>query len=176
MNGLRLIPDTYTMSFDRTLPGSADWVWWHLTEPDGLRMWLADAQIEARPGGTIHLRFPEGDPLMRAYGDDSMRGSINCFEPCRRLAYSWLDATRQTASSGRIQVTFQLTGGEGRTLLSLTHVGCTARALPRLTDGWQAHLASLANALSEEADSRFIASRRPVSPFSTYVESFGMRA
>ena len=88
-----------------------------------------------------------------------VRGVVSCYEPCRRLAYSWLDASSDISVSGKPaalaeagRVNFNLDGGQGRTLLSLTHSGLSAPVRSRIRAGWRAHLALLANVLSEEAD------------------------
>lgn len=179
MNELGLITDSHTVSFDCTLPGNSDWVWRHMTEPEGLRSWLADGEIEPRLGGGVRLRFQRDEALVRSNGGVVVRGVVSCYEPRRRLAYSWVDASHEAdvfgksgASAGASRVIFQLTGGQGRTLLSLTHAGLSASLLSKVGAGWHAHLALLANVLSEEIESRNSAGYRvPVSGRGTYIES-----
>lgn len=184
MNELRLVSDSHTVSFDCTLPGDSEWVWRHLTEPAGLRAWLADAQIEPRLGGNVRLRFHSDEALVRPNCGLLVRGVICCYESTRRLAYSWQDASRETslfgrqgAASGSSRVTFNLTRGRGRTLLSLTHTGLAADVLSRIGSGWHAHLGLLANVLSEEGGAH-VAALDAYVPRGSYIESSapGMRA
>lgn len=179
MNQLGLITDSHTVSFDCALPGNTDWVWWHMTESEGLRSWLADGEIEPRLGGSVRLRFQRDEALVRSSCGVIVRGVVSCYEPRRRLAYSWVDASREAdvfgksgASAGASRVIFQLTGGQGRTLLSLTHAGLSASVLSKVGAGWHAHLALLTHVLSEESESRSFAKHSvPVSGRGTYIES-----
>lgn len=182
MNGLRLITDSHTVCFDCTLPGSGDWVWWHLTEPAGLRSWLADGQMEPRLGGNFRLRFQSDDALVSSNSGVVVRGVISCYEPCRRLALSWSDASREADLSGKDDtswmscVSLDVAGGMGRTSLSLTHTGLPAQALSKIGAGWHAHLRLLANVLSEDVDVQ--GAMQPYTAFTqhgSYIESFAPR-
>lgn len=178
MNDLRLITDSHTLSFHCALPGSAGWVWWHLTEPEGLRSWLADGQLDARLGGSVKLRFQSGEALVRSNCGVTVHGVISCYEPSRRLIYSWSDALREGAQPGRgaagesSRVCFELAEGQGRTSLSLTHTGLRAQLLSKVGAGWHAHLRLLANVLSEDADMDDLAQSSRFVHHGSYVESF----
>lgn len=179
MNELGLITDSHTVSFDCALPGDSDWVWWHMTEQEGLRAWLAEGSIEPRVGGSVKLRFQKDEALVRTNCGVLVQGVVSCFEPRRRLAYSWVDASREGGVFRNVStpmdtscVSFNLTGGQGRTLLSLTHTGLSASALTKVGAGWHAHLALLANVLSEDIDDRVDAGyRTPFAHRGTYTGS-----
>jgi len=179
MNEFGLITDSHTVSFDCTLPGDADWVWWHMTEPEGLRAWLAEGSIEPRAGGTVKLRFQKDEALVRTNSGVTVRGVVSCFDPRRRLAFSWIDASREGSVFRNVDapvaascVNLNLTGGQGRTLLSLTHTGLSASVLSKVGAGWHAHLALLANVLSEDIDGHIVSGYRdPFAHRGTYTGS-----
>lgn len=185
MNGFRLTNDSHTLSFDSTLPANAERVWWHLTDCAGLRSWLADGHLEQRLGGSVTLRFRGEEPLLRTSGAGQVRGVISCYEPRRRLAYSWQDPAEHDGRSGKLgsvtgisRLTFNLTRGQGRTLLSLTHTGLPAQMLSKAGAGWPMHLGLLTNVLSEDVDGIVATQHASFIRRDSYVESYipGMRA
>jgi uncharacterized protein YndB with AHSA1/START domain len=78
-----------TLVFERRFAAPPDRIWRALTEPDELRIWLARADVDLRPGGPIVLTF-ENDPSV-------MRGMITEVEEGRMLEYTWVRA-RATSS------------------------------------------------------------------------------
>jgi hypothetical protein len=111
-----------------------------------------------------------------------VRGVISCYEPCRRLAYSWLDASCEAGLPGKAGaaeiagVSFDLIGGLGRTALSLTHTGLPARMLSKIGAGWHAHLRLLANVLSDDIDVQSVMQQSATfSQRGIYVESLSPR-
>lgn len=51
----------WQIRFERRLRHSPERVWKALTTPEGLACWLAEAEIEAQPGGRMELNFRQPD-------------------------------------------------------------------------------------------------------------------
>lgn len=49
-----------TVEFERVLSATVDVVWAMLTTEDGLRRWLAPAQVDLRLGGSVAIDFGDG--------------------------------------------------------------------------------------------------------------------
>src|SRR2546428_11697344 len=65
------------------LAATPDQVWSALTRAPELSAWFqADVEIDARPGGAVRFRFPDGA---------ERRGLIGLFEPHARLGIRWRD-------------------------------------------------------------------------------------
>ena len=75
---------THVLRYERHLAHPVDRVWRALTEPGELRGWLADADIEPRPGGHVELRWLNTDDQ----GNTAVaRGTVARFEPPRVVEY-----------------------------------------------------------------------------------------
>jgi len=57
----RTVGDGWELRFERRLRHSPERVWAALTTPEGLACWLAEAEIEAKPGGRMELNFRQPD-------------------------------------------------------------------------------------------------------------------
>lgn len=151
-----LISDDHTLSFECTLPGSPEQVWFHLTQSTGLKTWLAEGSIEARPRGTVRLHFRSDEALVRSNCGVLVRGVISRYAPHRSLAYSWIDGSRSPGMSHRLSapaastVTFELAPREGHTWLSLNHAGLPTHVLSTIGTGWRAHLRLLIAAMQNQ--------------------------
>lgn len=55
------VQDGWELRFERRLRHSPERVWRALTTPEGLACWLAEARIEAEPGGRMDLHFRQPD-------------------------------------------------------------------------------------------------------------------
>ncbi len=157
MTNLELITEGHTLSFDCTLPATAERTWSYLTQAEGLRTWLADGSLEPRLRGSVKLRFQTGEALVRSNSGVLIRGIVTRCEPYRSLGYSWMDGSpeadtsrsRQTLSIASV-VHFELAGSGHHTSLRLTHAGLPAHALSRVGAGWYAHLNLLIAAIRDE--------------------------
>jgi uncharacterized protein YndB with AHSA1/START domain len=116
--------------WERRLPHSIEKVWAAITEPDELRGWLADADIDLREGGDVELRWLNGDAVLR--------GRITRLEPGRLLEY-------EGEPHGMLR--FELAPDGDGTRLVFTN----AMEAPDYPDvalaGWHTHLDMLEDAL-----------------------------
>jgi uncharacterized protein YndB with AHSA1/START domain len=147
MTNLGLIDDNHLLSFTCTLPAGIERTWFYLTQPEGLRAWLADGSLESRLHGNVRLRFQSGEALVRSNCGTLIRGNIVRYEAFRTLAYSWIDASRETnvtsgiyAHSPDSSVCFELAGRGKSTWMSLIHSGLPTHVVSRVGSGWHAHL------------------------------------
>jgi uncharacterized protein YndB with AHSA1/START domain len=131
-------PDgTHVLRYERRLAHPLDRVWRAVTEPDELRGWLADAQIELRQGGAVHLEWLNTDDEgNQAIAD----GTVARLDPPRLVEYA-------TDLHGVLR--FELApDGEDATRLTFTveHPGIGDH-LDVVLPGWHIHLEHLADAL-----------------------------
>jgi uncharacterized protein YndB with AHSA1/START domain len=114
-------------------------VWAALTTPERLADWLAEAQIEFKPGGAIQLNWNKGA--------HTMTGRVVAYDPPHVFAWSWPIDGRETV------VRFELQADGDGTLLTLTHSGVAAHGGPgpSVRAGWHAHLEGLPDAIEGRA-------------------------
>lgn len=60
--------DGYRVVFERLLPHSIQQVWKAITDPDRLRYWFTDIEMDFRPGGRITFHFSDKDSSV-SYGE-----------------------------------------------------------------------------------------------------------
>jgi len=127
---------TRTLRFERVLDHPPTEVWSALTEPASLGEWLAAAEVEPGPEGTITLDFGEG-------GIEKCR--ITLWDPPRALAYEWnFLGEKPTHVSWELE-----TVSDGAaTRLTLEHTLLDAGVAPDYGAGWHAHLDQLAGHLA----------------------------
>lgn len=126
----------HVMRFERRLAHPVERVWSALTEPEELRAWLADADIELVLGGAVQLRWLNTDDQ----GDHALaEGTVTALDAPRLLE---LD----TAPHGLLR--FELREDDGATALTLM-VGVPApnEQIMLALAGWHIHLEHLADAL-----------------------------
>jgi uncharacterized protein YndB with AHSA1/START domain len=157
MTNLGLIDDNHILSFTCILPASVERTWFYLTQPEGLRVWLADGSLESRLRGNVKLRFQSGEALVRSNSGTLIRGAIVRHEPYRTLAYSWIDASHEMDVSKDIHghssgstICFELAGHGQNTWMSLTHSGLPTHVLAKVGSGWHTHLNILITAMRDE--------------------------
>lgn len=113
----------------------------------------------ARPGGTLSFEPGLGGRLVETADDGSIFeiGRITAWEPSRRLAFTWRQASFEPGQSTDVEIRFEPAGGE--TLVTVTHGGwdCIPQDhvarhgfpdrvfLLRHAEWWRTLLASLAN-------------------------------
>jgi len=125
--------ETRTLRFERTLDSEPEEVWAALTEPEQLGSWLARAEVEPGPEGSITLDFGDG-------GIERCR--IETWDPPRVLAYQW-----NFVGEGPSRVRFELATSDAGTILRLEHTLLDAASAPGYGAGWHAHLDQLAGHL-----------------------------
>ncbi|MBF5043801.1 hypothetical protein FGE12_15490 [Aggregicoccus sp. 17bor-14] len=103
------IVEDATVELERLLPGPAERVWEHLTQPELLSQWLPVTRLEPREGGAVTLR-PEGP-----HGPE-VQGVITRWEPSRVLAFTWDEGDAPPS-----EVTLELHPEGEDTRLVLTH-------------------------------------------------------
>lgn len=106
-------------------------VWAALTEPDRIALWLADAEVDLRPGG--HYRL-----LWRTDGGGVMDGQILQVEPTHLLVHTWSERDHG-ASVLRWDLAAQ---GQG-CVLHLTHTFPPGQDAVPFLAGWHDFLYSL---------------------------------
>ena len=112
--------------FERRIAAPPERVWRALTEPEELRVWLARAEIDLRPGGPIVLTF-ENDPSV-------MLGTITEIEQGRLLEYTWSEDDVESV------VRFVVEPDGDGTRLTLTHTFERVDELSGFGAGWHHHL------------------------------------
>jgi uncharacterized protein YndB with AHSA1/START domain len=128
--------DTAVLRFERLPTQPAEQVWDALTKPERVREWLADARFEARPGGSVDLRF--GTPAGYA-----VTGQVTRAEPPRVLEYTWASPGEPEGS-----VKWQLIPAGDRCILLFTHTVHGHWHEAGTVAAWHVHLTLLADALS----------------------------
>jgi len=128
-----------TVHFERVYDYRPDELWAALTEPEQLRGWLGEAEVDLRSGGKIVIRFGDTDEEIAA-------GMIRELDPPRILEYEWTFPV-ETDSVLRLELEPR---GNG-TLLILDHRRLPAAAAAGYGAGWHAHLDRL-EALLERGD------------------------
>lgn len=108
--GLRVVGQRadgrFEVSFRRTLPASAEWVYAAFTEPGLLNRWFThDAQLDVREGGTY--RTGDGD-----------KGVYKKVIPAKRLRFTWENPIHSPGSMVDIQFD---AASSNSCVLSLTH-------------------------------------------------------
>jgi uncharacterized protein YndB with AHSA1/START domain len=89
---------TYELRFQRRFGHPVERVWAALTEPEELKTWLAEAEIDLRKGGSVMLRWQnreQADEVMRREGIDPeeegntgiLHGTITELDPPRLLEW-----------------------------------------------------------------------------------------
>lgn len=74
--------DGYQVVFDRVLHHPIEKVWNAITNPEELKFWFTDVELDFRPGGNITFRFRDKDKS-KSYGE------IVAIEPPNRFAWTW---------------------------------------------------------------------------------------
>jgi uncharacterized protein YndB with AHSA1/START domain len=115
--------------FERVYDYRADELWAALTEPDQIRGWLGEADLDLREGGGGTLKL--GDEMTATL-------SIRRLEPGRLVEYDW-NFPDEPPSILRVE----LEPREKGTLLVLDHRRLAADDAPDYGAGWHSHLDAL---------------------------------
>jgi uncharacterized protein YndB with AHSA1/START domain len=106
---------------ERFLPAELGEVWEALTEPEGLRAWLAEeAEIDLRPGGELRVRLRDGE---------ERSGFVEEVEGPERLSFWWRGSGEEGEPLTRVELSLEQ--AEGGTLLRVaeTRVVTTVEAV-----------------------------------------------
>ena len=108
------------------------------TEPEKLAAWFgAGSTIDARKGGEVSIRFPDGSPA---------QGEVLEIDAPRRIVFTWgypRDGSPIAPGATTIEVT--LADQPGGTLVSLKHWLPTQESADQHAGGWAYHMARLSS-------------------------------
>ena len=103
--------------------------------------WGAGSRIEPRPGGTVHIRYPNGVVA---------GGTVIEIVPVERVVFTFGYESGQPIPIGSSRVTITLEETPRGTRLRLTHELPTAEARDAHVQGWRYQLAVFANVVAKE--------------------------
>jgi uncharacterized protein YndB with AHSA1/START domain len=103
--------------------------------------WGAGSTIDARPGGAMTIRFPDGSEA---------RGEVLDVRPPRRLAFSYGYASGRLIAPGASQVIITLDAEGPHTRLHLHHEFADAAVRDEHVQGWRYQLSLFANAVAND--------------------------
>jgi uncharacterized protein YndB with AHSA1/START domain len=104
--------------------------------------WGAGSRIEPKPGGTVHIRFPNGIVA---------GGEVVEIAPCERLVFTYGFESGQPIGLGASRVTITLEETPLGTVLRLRHELPLAAVRDEHVQGWRYQLAVFANLVAKEA-------------------------
>jgi uncharacterized protein YndB with AHSA1/START domain len=116
----------------RFFTDSARWAGW----------WGAGSTIDARPGGKVYIRHPNGVETL---------GEVLEVHPPERIAFTYGFASGQPIPPGASRVTIQLEPDEAGTRLQLRHEFAEAGPRDEHVQGWRFQLSLFANVVANEA-------------------------
>src|SRR6185312_4749211 len=105
----------------RYFTDSAHWAMW----------WGAGSTIDARPGGKMYIKYPEGTEVA---------GEVLEVKPPERIVFTYGYMKGEPFPAGGSRVTIQLAGDRGATRLTLTHELADASARDQHIQGWRYQL------------------------------------
>ena len=133
----------WIVAFDRLLDKPPEKVWSVLTDPQRLKNWLGDVEVDLRIGGAFVIRFRQMTVIMT--------GKITALEPERVLEYSWLENYGMPESLLRWEIEPAL-GGCRLKLIHRFPPGSPMKDLTSFLGGWHGFL----NAIPLAADGNFV--------------------
>ncbi len=139
----RKIDGGWEIRFERRLRHAPERVWTALTTPEGLACWLAEADIEAAPGGKMELNFrqPENDFMPDTPEKRRQSNEVLLVQPFTRFEHTF-GSNPDSVVSWRLQP-----DGDG-THLTLVHrvPDSWEGARKNVLAGWQHHMEGLEGA------------------------------
>ena len=118
----------------RYFTDSARWASW----------WGAGSTIDARPGGRVEIRYPEGTVA---------QGEVLEVSPPDRIVFTYGYTSGKPIGPGGSRVTIQLQADPAGTLLKLIHEFDEASVRDEHVQGWRYQMAVFANAVADEIHS-----------------------
>ena len=144
------ILDLHTVEFKRLLPGPIELAWDYLTKPDLVRTWFNDVSLEPRVGGSVVIRFIDGNGECGAVG---VTGRVREIRKPNLLAFSWIKRRPQpdgsVTDSEEGEVRFELSEKGDKVLLTLLHSRLPTHELPNYSGGWHAFLDNLESRIAD---------------------------
>ena len=129
--------DRRAVRFERVYDYRPDEVWAAITEPEQLRRWLGETELDLRDDGRGSVRFGE---------DEIATLRVRRVEPGRFVEYDWAYPD-EPLSLLRLEVEPR---GEG-TLLVLDHRQLAVKDVVDYSAGWHSHLDALEQLLAGES-------------------------
>lgn len=126
-----------------TIAARPETVFRYFTDPERFAAWWgAGSSIEPRPGGAVHIRYPNGVVA---------GGEIVEIVPLERIVFTFGYESGQPMAIGASRVSITLEGTSRGTALRLRHELPTAEARDAHVQGWRYQLAVFANVVAKEA-------------------------
>lgn len=149
-----ILTEPTTLFIRRVLPGPVERVFDYLTKAELRRQWLADGEMELKPGAPFaftwknsELTDPPGTPPEGMTGEHRMESRIIAVDPPRMLRFGW-------GSEGEVLI--ELTPRGREVVLNVTHTRLDDPASrAAVAPGWHAHLDLLAKRLENATPEPF---------------------
>lgn len=123
----------YDLTFERDLPHPHRAVWAAATDPKRLGQWLADAEVDLRPGGLFRLR-----------GQCNVEGRVLEVGAPSRIVWTWPHPDHP-----RSQVKITVSSlANGRSRLALVQTEVLEAHLLDVAAGWHTHLDAITAAMT----------------------------
>jgi uncharacterized protein YndB with AHSA1/START domain len=128
---------TETLDRQVTICAPRETVFRHFTDSERFARWWGDGStIEGRPGGAMHIRYPNGQ---------TASGEVLEIEPPRRIVFTFV----MPGEAGS-KVTITLDEVKEGTLLRLHHAFSSAKIRDHFVQGWRHQLALFSKTVSAE--------------------------
>jgi len=141
---IRRLEEGWEIRFERRLRHAPERVWKALTTGDGLACWLAEAEIEAVPGGKMELNFrqPDNDFMPDIPEKRRQSNEVLTVQPYSRFEHTF-------GSNPDSVVSWTLTPDGDGTHLTLVHrvPETWGGARANVLSGWQHHMEGLDDAV-----------------------------
>lgn len=102
--------------------------------------WGAGSTIDARPGGDLRIRYPDGTEAS---------GTVVDVQPPERIVFTYGYASGRPIAPGASTVTISLQPDRGGTRLHLTHAVADAATRDDHVQGWRYQLALFSNVVAD---------------------------
>jgi uncharacterized protein YndB with AHSA1/START domain len=130
-----------TLDRQVTICAPRETVFRYFTDSERFAGWWGEgSRIEGRPGGAMHIRYPDGQ---------TASGEVREIEPPRRIVFTFVMAG-QTPS----EVTITLEEVKQGTLLRLHHAFSSAKIRDHFVQGWRYQLALFSKTVSAEVHAK----------------------
>jgi uncharacterized protein YndB with AHSA1/START domain len=138
--------DSLTHSLERTvaIQASPETVFRFFTDSERwARWWGAGSSIEARPGGAVKIRYPNGIEAS---------GEVLELESPRRIVFTYGYESGKPIPPGASRVTILIEPSARGTSLKLTHEFADASVRDQHVQGWRFQLSLFTNAVADEVN------------------------